>query len=339
MILVVFAHVESFGFFGFGYESVIGKLFQSFRMPLFFFISGFIAYKKDRVWNGSTVGNLLKKKMLVQTVPALFFGLIYTYLFLRRDFSTFAADPSKLGYWFTFVLLEMFLIYYSLNGISHQLAKKTRLSEPILSTLLLLLTALCLFLLKLPFKVIPLLDAVGNYTSLHYTLNYFMYFVFGVLSRQYFHKFERAIDNTYIIGCVVLLFSTIFCLYLQMSQRNIFASIMSKVYETVIESISGFLGIIIVYTFFRKYGQFFTNSTRLGSVLQYIGRRTLDIYVLHYFFLPHLPKVGDFLISSNNMILELSVGLGLSLLIVGVCLCISSIIRISPVLSKILLGS
>lgn len=339
MILVVFHHVECFGFFNFSYESVIGQLFQSFRMPLFFFISGFIAYKKNRVWNASTIGSLLKKKMLVQIIPALFLGLIYTYIFLHRDFKEFVTDPAKLGYWFTFVLLEMFVIYYFVSGISHLLSKKTRLSEPILTTWLLILTALCLYLLKSLFNVVPLLDSIGNYTSLHNTLKYFMYFVFGVLSRQYQQEFENIIDNKYVSAIVLFLFSTTFYLSLQKPHLIFLPGIMAKVYETSVKLIPGFLGIVIVYAFFRKYAHSFTNSTKLGNMLQYIGRRTLDIYVLHYFFLPHLPEVGDFLISSNNMILELFVGIGLSLLIIGVCLCISNIIRISSVLSKILLGS
>lgn len=159
MILVVFAHVEMFGFFNFGYETFIGKLFQSFRMPLFFFISGFIAYKSDRIWNRSTCCQLTKKKMLVQIIPALFFGLIYTYLYLDQDFNAFISDSSKRGYWFTFVLLEMFLIYYCMNGFSHFVCKRTKFSEPVLTTILLVSSAIILYLLKLPLKIAPALSS------------------------------------------------------------------------------------------------------------------------------------------------------------------------------------
>lgn len=339
MILVVFAHVEMFGIFNWGYESFIGKLFQSFRMPLFFFISGFIAYKADRIWDRKTCWQLTKKKMLVQIIPALFFGLIYTYLYLHQDFNTFISDPSKRGYWFTFVLLEMFLMYYFVCGLSHTFCKNHKMSESLVSTFVLVLMALILYLLKLPLKIYPVLDSVGNYSCLHYTFNYFMYFVFGVLARQYFDILSRLLDNKYFTAIVVVLFAFIFYLYSAILSNPDDGDLMLKIVSTIVESFIGFLGIIIVYSFFRKHDTLFDNTSKIGRSLQYIGRRTLDIYLLHYFFLPRIPKVGEFLIASNNVILELIIGVGLSISIVGLCLCVSNIIRISPFLGKYLFGS
>lgn len=339
MILVVFAHVEMFGFFNFGYETFVGKLFQSFRMPLFFFISGFIAYKNDRIWNRNTCWQLTKKKMQVQIIPALFFGLIYTYCYLHFDFNAFISNPSKLGYWFTFVLLEMFLIYYCLNGFSHFVCRRTRFSEPILTSVLLVLTAVILYLLKLPLKTVPFLEVLGDYTSFHYTFNYFMYFVFGVLARQHFELFGRFIDNKYFSAIVILLFAIVFYSYYHLVIQVNSSNLLWKVIMTFLESITGFLGILIVYAFFKRYSDSFENKTIIGNSLQYIGRRTLDIYLLHYFFLPHIPKIGEFLILHNNVIVELSLGLLFSLLIIAVCLCVSNIIRISPFLGKYLFGA
>ena len=44
--------------------------------------------------------------------------------------------------------------------------------------------------------------------------------------------------------------------------------------------------------FFRYYENWFTRERVVGRSLQYVGVRTLDVYLLHYFFLPHLPAVG-----------------------------------------------
>lgn len=339
MILVVFAHVELFGFFNFGYETFIGKLFQSFRMPLFFFISGFIAYKSDRIWTWDICWQLTRKKILIQIIPALFFGLIYTYCYLHYDVATFISDPSKAGYWFTFVLLEMFLIYYILNGFSHIICSKVRCSESVVTSCLLILTAIILYLLKLPLKLVPVLDTIGNYTSIHYTFNYFIYFVFGVLARQYFTVFKRLIDNKYFSAIIIIAFTVVFYSTHQVTMNVDLENIVWKVIITLLESIAGFLGIIIVYSFFNKYSLSFDNTTKIGNALQYIGRRTLDVYLLHYFFLPYFPKFGDYLIAHNNIIVELVVGLILSILIIAVCLCVSNIIRISPFLGKYLFGA
>lgn len=339
MILVVFAHVETFGFFNFGYETFVGRLFQAFRMPLFFFISGFIAYKKDRIWSRETCLQLAKKKALIQVIPALFFGLIYTYCSLHSDFSTFISDPSKLGYWFTFVLLEMFLIYYTLSGVSFAISRKIRWHETTVTVIVLVLSAIVCYLLKLPLKLIPLLDTIGNYTSLHYTFNYFIYFVFGVLFRQYFSFFLKLLDNKYFTAIVILLFAAIFFFSSDLLIHNNGGNIIIKVAITILETILGFLGILIVFTFFRKYSSSFESSTKLGGILQYIGKRTLDIYLLHYFFLARIPKIGDYLTMSNNVVIELSIGFILSIIIIGLCLCISNVIRVSPFLGKYLLGA
>lgn len=339
MILVVFAHVETFGFFNFGHETLVGRLFQSFRMPLFFFISGFIAYKKDRIWSRETCLQLAKKKTLIQVIPALFFGLIYTYCYLHSDFSAFISDASKMGYWFTFVLLEMFLIYYTLSGVSFAISKKIRWQESTIALILLVLSAGACYLLKLPLKLIPLLDTIGNYTSLHYTFEYFVYFVFGVLFRQYSIVFVKLIDNQYFTAIVILLFATIFFFSSDLFINHNDGNIIIKVITTILETTLGFLGIFIVFTFFRKYSASFESSTKLGRGLQYIGRRTLDIYLLHYFFIARFSKIGAYLIMSNNVVVELSLGFILSIIIIGMCLCISNVIRISPFLGKYLFGA
>lgn len=340
MLLVVFAHVETFGLFNFEYETFVGRLFQSFRMPLFFFISGFVAYKPDREWNLNTCWTLTKKKIAIQIIPTLAIGAVYTYAYLQSDMLSFISDPAKLGYWFPFVLLEMFVLYYAVSAVSYTVGKKwISIPKPVISSVSLIFLALVMYLLKLPFKIVPVLDTIGNFTSLHYTFNYFMYFVFGVLARQYSDRFETIIENKYVSAAVILLFAGVFFFYnfLNVSVDDMFLK--EKVILTMLESIIGFLGVVVVYSFFRKYSDSFDGGTKLGSSLQYIGRRTLDIYLLHYFFLPFLPEAGDFLRQSHNVVLELFIGLCLSVLIVIVCLCVSNVIRLSPFLGKYLFGA
>ena len=115
MILVVFSHVLLFSLDI--KSSFINEVFISFRMPLFFFISGFIGYKGNVVWNKQTWWVMSKKKILIQLLPTLVFGLIYTYAYCNLDLNAFAADNMKLGYWFTIVLLEMFLLMYTINAV------------------------------------------------------------------------------------------------------------------------------------------------------------------------------------------------------------------------------
>lgn len=99
------------------------------------------------------------------------------------------------------------------------------------------------------------------------------------------------------------------------------------------------LGLILVFAYFRNYQFSFTEETRLGRILQYIGKRTLDIYLLHYFFLPrNLEPIGQFFSENVNPILEFIVSMFLSIVVVGICLLVSNIIRISPILGHWLFG-
>jgi fucose 4-O-acetylase-like acetyltransferase len=86
------------------------------------------------------------------------------------------------------------------------------------------------------------------------------------------------------------------------------------------------------------YQNSFVSTKKVGKALQYIGKRTLDIYLIHYFFIPYLPQIRT-IISGNNVVLELVIVGGLSLIVIAVCLIVSNILRTSPILAKYLFGA
>lgn len=327
MILVVFAHVEAYSFFGMQHTTFVGSVFQLFRMPLFFFISGLIAYRatpcKEKIF----------KKLRVQIFPATIFGLLYCHF----NIYGFITDTAKAGYWFTYVLLEMFLIYYAISYIGYKL--KDTFSNAFCK--IIIIVAIILYVLRFPFKINPLLNEIGCITSTHYLFTYFHYFVFGLLASKYRDYFVKALDNKYIIGFAVVIFGLgSYWEYYTISPLvpNGNYGIYKILYE-IIETICAYTGIIVLYNFFRKEQDTFNNGTKLGRGLSFIGRRTLDIYLLHYFILPSLPMIGAFLIDYPNAVLELCIGFSLSLLIVGICLFVSNIIRMSDFLSYWLFGT
>jgi len=335
MILVVFAHVETFGFFQFSYSSFLGQLFQSFRMPLFFFISGYIAYKADKIWDGRALGEGLLKKLKVQLVPTFFFGILYTYLIARSSPAEFFGQAEKFGYWFTIALLEMFIIYYAVCFLCH----KAKQRECLISLSLAAAAAIA-FAARLPFKTIPALDSIGNITSIHYTLNYFHFFVFGNIAARYRSEAEKLMDNKYFSAAAILIFCVAFGLKFKLFNANVVLETgRDKIISSLLAAISGYSGITVVYSFFRKYESLFSKERTLGRKLQFIGRRTLDIYMIHYFLVPVIPSAGEFLKSSGNCVIELFLGIGLSLMVIFVSLIISNILRESKFLAYWLFGA
>ena len=93
------------------------------------------------------------------------------------------------------------------------------------------------------------------------------------------------------------------------------------------------------FSVFRSYQQYFTKLTVIGASLQYIGRRTLDIYLIHFFFMPNVPIIGMFFDKyRHNFVLDTTISVAMALLIIGFCCISSNILRVSPFFKKWLFG-
>lgn len=166
---------------------------------------------------------------------------------------------------------------------------------------------------------------------------YYLFFLFGVLVKRYYEKFDAIIEKRWFIAIVIVLFFVLQSFTHFITDQN--RGIVWQIEGSVIKPTLGFLGIIIVFSCFKKYKEFFSKNTFIGRALQYTGQRTLDIYLLHFFVLPqNLQMIGDFFAIYNNPLLELVAGLILAILIIGFCLFVSNVIRRSDVLAKLLFG-
>jgi fucose 4-O-acetylase-like acetyltransferase len=293
-------------------------------MPMFFFISGFLAYKTLNK-EGVNYGNELSKKVRILLIPTFVFGIIYSF-YIDKDLLQSLVETEKTGYWFTLVSFYMYFIVFNALRLCG-LKGKTWIY--IMVTIAMLLT-----LLKFPMKMIPSLCEIGNITSFHYLFEFFQYFVFGMLASKFVERFHMVIDTNWMPTIAIPMFAILLCIKNSLSPIGTLDILIEKAIELVL----AYLGIIIVYAFFRKYQETFMSSSRIGAFLSYIGRRTLDIYMLHYFFLPRLPELGAWLKSYPNVTIEIVLVLLLSFVVVGISLTTSSIIRVSDTLAYYLFG-
>lgn len=323
MLLVVLVHLDTYQF----HDLLPSSFFQSFRMPLFFFISGFISYK-HQIWNTKFYLNQCKNKIRIQIIPTLFFGLIYTHFIIHKNFSAFIVVNEKYGYWFTICLLEIFLIYYTINYITFKLKKE---NNDILWTFLIITTTCILYLLRFPFIYNDILYKIGNITTLHNTFYHFPHFIFGVFVAKYFSFFIYLIKNKYIMGAIITLFALLYSF-----KENLIST--NNIIQTFSTIIIAFLGIIIIFAYFRKNQKYLSSSYFIGYTLQYIGRRTLDIYLLHYFFLPYIPHLNNYIQETDPNLFIDFLSFILAFIIIGCCLITSNIIRLSDFLGYWLFG-
>ena len=339
MILVVLGHVSSHSF---QLDNTFDKLgvfsfIQLFRMPTFFFISGYIAYKSVCAWEKSYFLNQLVKKLRVQLVPTIVIGLFFTYLFAGADIIAFVTDKFKSGYWFTVSLLEMLLIYYVISFCVNKIVKG---SKEKIWTIAIVLSGV-VSLVAGVMLVSPTSEAVKTFSDvfcLEQTSHYFQYFIFGLLMAKHKRLFTAVLENKYtmavIIAALIFLPFVISVYIAPYSETG-----MWKMVRFALILLGGYLGITVVFNYFRKYQTSFTAESKIGSSLQYIGRRTLDIYMLHYFFLPALPQVGTYFTQNPNMVIELTFSVVLALIIIGFCLILSNVLRTSDLLAHWLFGA
>lgn len=327
IIIVVFGHVETYGFFNFQGITPLENFFQAIQMPLFFFISGFVSYKALPVPDAKKLGSLIGKKAVQLLIPALVVGLIYTYTKSGTDITAFITDAAKKGYWFTISLFEMMLVYYLVSFVANKFSKDG------LGALLAI--ALGCFLLKLPFKASPLLNEIGNCTSLHFTFSHFQFLAAGLIARKYADKFEASFDSQLVRTIAVILFFVFMGIQLYIFKNGNLPGFAGKVLETLIEAAVAYPTVYIMFLLFSKS----YNPSFMNGALEYVGKRTLDIYLLHYFFLPKLPMVGNFLNSHPNVVLEAAAGFAIAIAVVAAALLASRIINLSTFLGKYVLGS
>lgn len=321
MILVVMTHVCSFCFnsYNLSYSSIMAQ----FRMPLFFFVSGFVFYK-DIIWDRYTFASFMKKKIPVQILTPTIFLLLYIYI-KQRPIKGILYDEFRYGYWFTYVLFLFFVFYIIIKLISQSLKIKSKWNNVIL----ILWGCIC-YTVTLIGDVFLKNDLSGLLLMGHWRL--FIFFVAGAMSKQYFNYFQKLLDNKYAMLFIIAFYFL----------SNIFDKYVFGYHGTIdipLSLLRNFSGVFIVFAFFRKYSAIFTKDKWLGRSLQYIGRRTLDIYLLHYFFLPS-GLVSVFTLFADNELptLEIFASMLLSLLVISLCLIVSNVYRLSPWIEEKMFG-
>ena len=334
MILVVAYHVAQFGFSESEKISASLPFLVLFRMPLFFFVSGFLAYKATWIWTPQSFVSLTWKKLKVQVLPALIFLCVFLVLKgklpFAEGFMKSMHSPTKGGYWFTWVLLQMFLIYYIVAAFFQRFGKKV---EHIAILLLWVISVGAYLSLYMPkeFGKWYKTDFM-MYSSFYETLKFMHFFLMGNLVHRWWAGTQRLFDTKWFFPLVALL-AFLCC-------ADIFKwHLMKMEWTNLPRTLAMYTLMFTVVMCFRYYQEHFTRQTSIGKSLQYIGTRTLDIYLLHFIFLPKLPEVGKWLDAHHpNFVIDIVLSVSVALIVIAFCLLVSNILRISPILKEYLFG-
>ena len=320
MILVVYSHIQVFGFDHYG---SFNEVFVKFRMPLFFFISGWVLYKATRTWDAKTTGSFLKGKFKVQIVSTAIFWALFVYMF-GQDFVE-SLNRFKAGYWFTYTLFFYYLFYIGSMHLARLLKGRAREDVVVGGIAIVVLLIYCYVMVDKR----PQLEGAREELGV-YQWRFYIFFVFGTLVRKHYKRFVAWTDRPRVMATV----TAALMLLIVFNDAIVFR------FVDILKLVAfGLLGITLIYTLFRKNEQWFASNRNISVWLQYIGRHTLDIYLLHYFFVPrNLQIVGDFFEAHPNPTVEFFVACVLALAVIGVCLLVSKVLCVSPILAKLLFG-
>lgn len=333
MILVVAVHVYSLCFMQGNakeYDLSYNNFFGLFRMPLFYFISGFVFYKLNRNWDFSTLVQFISNKIRVQIFSTLIFFFLFCWLYQKEIYYSL-FDTQKAGYWFTFILFIYFILYIGIDKTVCWISRKNAFNNITITTSF--VVGLLLYYLINNGSLLSILAPQAT-TLLSITKwQYFIFFSFGCCIHKYYESFLEIQNKRYVKDGILLLFVCCTICFFYQNQTGII------IHNYIIKLLSGLSGIMLVMFVFKKNEQYVSYSTKLGACLQFIGKRTLDIYFLHYFFLPYnLSFIGKWLDKNQNSLIEFCMSLVLAFVVLACCVLMSKIIRLSPTLAYYLLG-
>jgi fucose 4-O-acetylase-like acetyltransferase len=338
MIMVVAYHVCQQGFMLDTKVSASMPFLVLFRMPLFFFVSGFLAYKANMVWNWSAFGSLTAKKLRVQLVPTVVFFFFAAAVLNPKFWPAVESglfSATKGGYWFTLTLLYMFLIYYVFAFIEYKMKWKSWIPIAIFFLLSLCVYETC-YLPKYFWWAFGHKGSADHSwlrtTSLIQVMQYLPFFIYGNIVHRYWDKSQKVMDSKWFFPLIIVI--VIFCTLDVLKWHT-----MRLQWTNIPLTLSKFILLTVVFMYFRHYHQYFTKMTWIGRTLQYIGRRTLDIYLIHFLFMPNLPGIGTFFTTNrHNFVVDTTLSVLIGMVIIGFCIVTSNILRVSPLLKKWLFG-
>ena len=316
MLLVVMGHIYYFTYSH--SESIWFKGISSFHMPLFMFLSGMLIYKKNLPYCYSF--SQLLKKVLMFILPMIVFGMCFTFFFANVhsyddiifEVVAFLFSPAKNGYWY--------LVSLSIFYISMQLFRFNR-SNTFVWDIVLSVFVYCIFLLGW-----KMTTQVGNLFCLLNCTDFYPFFILGYFTRKYdvveFVKQNNIIFTIAIIG------------YLILFNRDWGFHAINTLSERFVIRLCAIIAIVMLFVWREN------KFSYIEKKLSYVGRNTLDIYVLHYFIVCNinLVTVDRWLENSNNYVLSIFFTLFIAIPITFISIGIGKILHRSTFVEKYIYG-
>ena len=324
IIIVVMGHLYNLSYdempLGPSMQSKVNQFIQICEMPLFFFLSGLFAKSQVQL---SGVLSQLKSKFFQLILPFFACGILAAYFIREGTIQGMFQDYHKYGYWFLQSLFMFYIYFYGISLLFRVEKASLRIALYFCSIFLLYIVA------KILIQYNP---SLAIYLNAYALKQYYLFFVLGYLFKQYQQillSFIRAKLGTIVLFGYIFIIISLTCVNITGGGK------------TIINILASISVILILYFFIENHKNSFPLIMQRSML--YIGRHTLDIYVLHYFLIPtNQPWMHQLFGISNgtsyNVLFEILGGILISLIVILGCIMLSTFIRMSKLMSLFLLG-
>lgn len=304
MLVVIIGHIS---FFTFKEDhSLVSLIAGSFQMPVFMFLSGFVipsppSFKKTVV------------KWCCFLCPFLFVGSLFRYFFYGEVHELF-FNNIKSGYWYLYTLACFYFFLLLFRYFSRNQGKGALLIDVIL--------ALSVFSGILFLRKVFENTAIGGLLSTDQLFSYWPWFIGGYIARKY--------NFIEVLGKKPWIYSLSLVLYL------IFAALYCSGHYGFFMLSALFAIPTFVFVFLSRENK----TSRVEKYLELVGKKSLDIYIFHFFFtsMTDLSFLGSWFASTRNLFLEFLVSMILAIVIACCCIIIGNVLKLSPLFRDVVYG-
>lgn len=328
IFLVVVGHVLTFCIRDID-RAPLFKFIGLVHMPMFFFISGYFSYKHD------FASPKLLSRFRQLMIPGAIMLFLWTLYFphsgvqspLDMTLSGTLVNEYKNGYWFPYVLFVIILLYSLLAPLLRAIRSEAGRVAFIAAVCVLLNVAVNCF--ATPFA--------NDLFSLSLIAQFTVPFMFGIFCRHHAQLFETMTTRpAFYTGSLLLCTLTLYFLAYRWDYP-----FMEPFQPYLLPLFHLSLPIAVMTVARRWCNVAFApgHTSRWGGIWQLLGRESLAIYLIHYFFLFPLPWLQEPLRNAAlDIVPTLIVAVPLAAVIVAVTLGVNYIIAQSPLLAQLLTG-
>ena len=287
ILLVIIGHVCNHLMIGGGWANW-NRIICSFHMPLFFFVSGYFSSKGlDRITNLKTGAQWIWSKVLRLILPLCFIPVIY--VTIKNNGSCSLSLITSKEYWCTYTLFISFLTLlfsFIINQSILACLKKLHLKGLMILRFLLYLASIVI--VKLIITKTQTFDFT-LYQSLGFDklLELYPYMLIAFLLGEQ-PKLDKYLKHE--LTTAICLFSFVGLMFVMFYAEGFPYSWLA----------TGLAAIIFLYGAVSRPREVGSVEDKVMSILAYLGRISLPIYFIHYFFLPNLTIFHDYYISLED---------------------------------------